>query len=161
LEMGEPLTMPHAIGQRNLIFFGISPNLFLNASGQFSISSPFWLKNAEVHLSRAHAAACIRSRAACRTRPLCEALGILLPVDRKVLELESSCRCRAALPRGPPMPAREIFDIPVMPSWAMNRGVTQAILQRSSKIYSNIRCQCSLCSLGRSSEASVEVTKWH
>jgi len=32
--------------------FGISPKRFLNSSGQFTGSSPFWLRNALVHLSR-------------------------------------------------------------------------------------------------------------
>jgi hypothetical protein len=40
------------MAQRNLIPLGISLNLFLKAYGQFSMSSPFWLKNAEVYLSR-------------------------------------------------------------------------------------------------------------
>jgi hypothetical protein len=31
---------------------GISPKYFLNAYGQFSGLSPFWLRKAEAHLSR-------------------------------------------------------------------------------------------------------------
>ena len=38
--------------QRNLIPFGISPNLSRNASGQFSGSKPFWARKALAHRSR-------------------------------------------------------------------------------------------------------------
>ena len=37
---------------RNLIPLGISPKRFLNSAGQFSGSSPFWLKKALAQRSR-------------------------------------------------------------------------------------------------------------